>query len=267
MERKAVGFEQLSDIFGFRVVVGNVTECYQALGIVHISWPVVPGRFKDYISTPKRNRYRSIHTTVIGPGEQHVELQIRPATYDGSPNTTTPPTRSTRMVSVSDRDVVAGYQRLRLAAAHHRASRRRLQPGRIFRAHQTRIVPRPGVLLHAEGRLDRVAARRHADRLLCAIIPTSAIWRSARISTARSGPLSSPLQNGDEVQILTSKAQTAPPAAWPEIQRGDRQGARRHPPRHPRGGARPNWRSAGASSSGCASAPRSNIPTRSSKAR
>ena len=77
MERKAVGFEQLSDIFGFRVVVGSVVECYQALGIVHTTWPVVPGRFKDYISTPKQNDYRSIHSTVIGPGKQRVELQIR----------------------------------------------------------------------------------------------------------------------------------------------------------------------------------------------
>src|SRR6201998_2432758 len=77
MERKAVGFEQLSDIFGFRVIVGDVGECYQALGIVHTTWPVVPGRFKDYISTPKQNDYRSIHTTVIGPGKQRVELQIR----------------------------------------------------------------------------------------------------------------------------------------------------------------------------------------------
>ena len=77
MERKAVGFEQLSDILGFRVIVETVAECYQALGIVHTSWPVVPGRFKDYISTPKQNDYRSIHTTVIGPGKQRVELQIR----------------------------------------------------------------------------------------------------------------------------------------------------------------------------------------------
>src|SRR5581483_2468666 len=77
MERKAVGFEQLSDIFGFRVVVGSLAECYQALGIVHTTWPVVPGRFKDYISTPKQNDYRSIHSTVIGPGKQRVELQIR----------------------------------------------------------------------------------------------------------------------------------------------------------------------------------------------
>ena len=77
MERKAVGFEQLSDIFGFRVIVNTVPECYQVLGIVHTTWPVVPGRFKDYISTAKQNDYRSIHTTVIGPGQQRVELQIR----------------------------------------------------------------------------------------------------------------------------------------------------------------------------------------------
>src|SRR5262249_9410723 len=77
MERKSVGFEQLSDILGFRVIVGTLEECYQALGVVHTTWPVVPGRFKDYISTPKQNDYRSLHTTMIGPGRQRVELQIR----------------------------------------------------------------------------------------------------------------------------------------------------------------------------------------------
>src|SRR5262249_55515991 len=68
MERKSLGFEQLSDILGFRVIVGTLEECYQALGVVHTTWPVVPGRFKDYISTPKQNDYRSLHTTMIGPG-------------------------------------------------------------------------------------------------------------------------------------------------------------------------------------------------------
>src|SRR6201989_1909511 len=82
MERKSVGFEQLSDIFAFRLVVADVESCYRALGIVHTTWPVVPGRFKDYISTPKQNDYRSIHTTVIGPGKQRVELQIRTAEMD-----------------------------------------------------------------------------------------------------------------------------------------------------------------------------------------
>src|SRR6266550_8188634 len=82
MERKSVGFEQLSDIVGFRVVVKSLAECYQALGVVHTTWPVVPGRFKDYVSTPKQNDYRSLHTTVIGPGRQRVELQIRTEEMD-----------------------------------------------------------------------------------------------------------------------------------------------------------------------------------------
>lgn len=82
MERKSVGFEQLSDIFGFRIVVNSIAEVYRTVGIVHTTWPVVPGRFKDYISTPKQNDYRSIHTTVIGPGKQRVELQIRTEEMD-----------------------------------------------------------------------------------------------------------------------------------------------------------------------------------------
>ena len=77
MERKTISFEQLSDIFGFRVIVETVDECYAALGIIHTTWASVPGRFKDYVSTPKQNEYHSIHTTVIGPHHQRVELQIR----------------------------------------------------------------------------------------------------------------------------------------------------------------------------------------------
>src|SRR5688572_6869677 len=77
MQRKNVGFEQLSDIMAFRVVVDTVEQCYQALGVLHSRYPVVPGRFKDYISTPKPNNYRSLHTTVIGPERQRIEVQIR----------------------------------------------------------------------------------------------------------------------------------------------------------------------------------------------
>src|SRR6185312_12223565 len=69
MQRKNVTFEQLSDIMAFRVVVDTVEHCYQTLGIVHSHYPVVPGRFKDYISTPKPNGYRSLHTGVIGPAQ------------------------------------------------------------------------------------------------------------------------------------------------------------------------------------------------------
>jgi GTP diphosphokinase / guanosine-3',5'-bis(diphosphate) 3'-diphosphatase len=77
METKNISFEQLSDIIAFRVIVDTVPECYQALGAIHAAYHTIPGRFKDYISTPKNNGYKSLHTAVIGPGQQRVEVQIR----------------------------------------------------------------------------------------------------------------------------------------------------------------------------------------------
>ena len=77
MQSKSLSFEQLSDVWGFRIVVDDIPSCYRALGIVHTRWRVVPGRFKDYISTPKQNDYQSIHTTIVGPSRQRIELQIR----------------------------------------------------------------------------------------------------------------------------------------------------------------------------------------------
>ena len=77
MQKNEVGFEQLSDIMAFRVIVDSVEDCYKTLGIAHNAYPVVPSRFKDYISTPKPNGYRSLHTGVFGPERHRIELQIR----------------------------------------------------------------------------------------------------------------------------------------------------------------------------------------------
>jgi GTP pyrophosphokinase len=77
MQRKSVNIEQLSDIVAFRLVVPSVMDCYKALGIIHSAYPVLPGRFKDYISTPKPNGYQSLHTGIIGPKRQRVEIQMR----------------------------------------------------------------------------------------------------------------------------------------------------------------------------------------------
>ena len=77
MWHQEVGFEQLSDIMGFRVIIDSVEECYRTLGVVHSAYAVVPDRFKDYISTPKPNGYRSLHTGVFGPERQRIEMQIR----------------------------------------------------------------------------------------------------------------------------------------------------------------------------------------------
>jgi len=82
LQRKSIGFSQMSDIYAFRVIVDTEEDCYQALGVIHRAWPCVPERFKDFISTPKRNNYRSLHTTVVGPKGMRIEMQIRTEDMD-----------------------------------------------------------------------------------------------------------------------------------------------------------------------------------------
>lgn len=77
MKNKHVGFEQLSDIIAFRIIVESVEDCYSVLGLVHAKYKTIPGRFKDYISVPKNNNYQSLHTGIIGPLGQRIEIQIR----------------------------------------------------------------------------------------------------------------------------------------------------------------------------------------------
>lgn len=77
MAERHISFEQLSDIMAFRVIADDSDACYRALGVIHQRWPMVPGRFKDFISTPKRNGYKSLHTTIIHAGETRIEIQIR----------------------------------------------------------------------------------------------------------------------------------------------------------------------------------------------
>jgi GTP diphosphokinase / guanosine-3',5'-bis(diphosphate) 3'-diphosphatase len=82
LQRKSISFSQLADIYAFRVIVDSEDDCYRALGVIHRAWPMIPERFKDYISTPKRNNYRSLHTTVVGPRSQRIEIQIRTEAMD-----------------------------------------------------------------------------------------------------------------------------------------------------------------------------------------
>jgi len=77
MQARNIDYEQLYDVLAFRVIVGTVGECYEVLGHIHSIWKPIPGRFKDFIAMPKANNYRSLHTTVIGPGGERIEIQIR----------------------------------------------------------------------------------------------------------------------------------------------------------------------------------------------
>src|SRR5271169_3810465 len=218
MERKAIGFEQLSDIYGFRVVVPSIEDCYRAVGIVHTKWPFVPGRFKDYISTPKQNDYRSIHTTVVGPGRQRAELQIRTrdmqqiaeygiaahALYKdalGSP---------TEMLS-RESNAYAWLRRTIELLAEGSNPEEFLEHTKLELFHDQVFCFTP------KGKL--IALPRGATPIDFAYAVHTDVGNmaiGAKIN-GKIGPLSSPLQNGDEVQILTSKAQTAPPAAWESI--------------------------------------------------
>ena len=77
MQSRRVSLEQLTDIIGFRVIVDDLNSCYKVLGVFHSNWSAIPGKFKDYISTPKINNYKSIHTAIVGPNKERVEIQIR----------------------------------------------------------------------------------------------------------------------------------------------------------------------------------------------
>ena len=77
VQKKRISLEQISDIIGFRVILDNVEDCYKALGIFHNRWNCIPGKFKDYISSPKINKYQSLHTSIIGPNRRPIEIQLR----------------------------------------------------------------------------------------------------------------------------------------------------------------------------------------------
>ena len=77
VQKKRISLEQISDIIGFRVILDSVEDCYKALGIFHNQWNCIPGKFKDYISSPKINKYQSIHTSIIGPNRRPIEIQLR----------------------------------------------------------------------------------------------------------------------------------------------------------------------------------------------
>ena len=185
---------------------------------MHTTWPVVPGRFKDYISTPKQNDYRSIHTTVIGPGKQRVELQIRTsemheiaeygiaahALYKdgvGSP---------TEMLS-RESNAYAWLRRTIELLAEGSNPEEFLEHTKLELFHDQVFCFTP------KGKL--IALPRGATPIDFAYAVHTDVGNmaiGAKIN-GQIGPLSAPLQNGDEVQILTSEAQTAPPAAWESI--------------------------------------------------
>src|SRR6266850_2212744 len=218
MERKSIGFEQLSDLVGYRVLVNKIEDCYQALGIVHTTWPVVPGRFKDYISTPKQNDYRSIHTTVIGPGKQRVELQIRTrdmhevAEYGIAAHALYKDGVGSPSELLSRESSAYAWLRHTIELLSEGSS-----PEEFLEHTKLELFHDQVFCFTPKGKL--IALPRRANVIDFAYAVHTDVGNSAvgcKIN-GKFAPLSSELQNGDEVEVLTSVAQSAPPSAWESL--------------------------------------------------
>ena len=210
MESKGVAFEQLADIVGFRIVTQSVADCYQALGLIHEKYHTIPGNFKDYISTPKVNGYQSIHTAVIGPQQQRIEIQIR----------------SESMQEIAEYGIAAhwGYKqgqpldKTATEGTQYRWVRELLE-----------------ILERSEGAeefLEHTKLEMYHDQVFC-FTPKGDIIALPRASTpvdfafavhsgvgftcvgakvnGRIVPLKHTLKNGDQVEIITAKTQTPSP--------------------------------------------------------
>ena len=206
LQRKNVSFEQLSDIMAFRIMVETVPECYQALGVIHANYPVVPGRFKDYISTPKPNGYRSLHTGVIGPERNRIEVQIR----------------TREMHEIGELGVAAHWAykqgQPRTGGREYRWLRELLdilehaQKPEEFLEH-TKLELFQDQVFCFTPKGDLIALPRGATPVDFAYAVHSAVGDhcvGAKIN-GRMLPLRTQLQNGDQVDIITSKAQTPVP--------------------------------------------------------
>ena len=208
MQRDRVTFEQLSDTLAIRLIVDTVADCYQVLGAVHGRYKMVPGRFKDYISTPKSNNYQSLHTTVIGPENRRIEVQIR----------------TSMMHRVAELGVAAHWQYKQDVGPGDGVQYRWLQ-GLLE------------ILEHAQSSeefLEHTKLEMYSDQVFC-FTPRGGVIALPRGATSvdfayalhtdighscvgskvdgRVVPLRTQLQNGDQVEILRSK-KAAPDPAW-----------------------------------------------------
>ncbi len=223
--QKKTSLEKLSDIYAFRIIVANEGDCYRALGLVHTTWQAVPGRFKDYISVPKQNGYQSLHTTVLGPRKQRVELQIR----------------TQRMHDTAEYGIAAHalYKDTRgdpkrLGANGHAAEPAVLDTHTNPYVWLRRMVESLMEGTNAEEFLEQTKLELFRDQVFCftpkgrlialprgatpldfayAVHTDIGATASGAIVNGRQVPVETNLRNGDEVEVLTTRGHSHP-AAW-----------------------------------------------------
>ena len=208
MQRKNISFEQLADIVAFRVFVNDVAECYQVLGILHSNYHVVPERFRDFISTPKSNGYQSLHTTIIGPEKQPIEVQIR----------------THQMHEIAEFGVAAHWGYKQGAEEHREAKEYRWikdlidilshsqNPDELLE--NTRLEMYHDQVFSFTPKGDLIALPRGATPVDFAFNVHSEVGfrcSGAKVN-GRIVPLKHKLENGDQVEIITSKNHVPSPA-------------------------------------------------------
>ncbi len=206
MSERHISFEQLSDVMAFRAIVPTDEDCYRALGLIHRRWPMVPGRFKDYISTPKRNGYRSLHTTIITAEQTRVEIQIRTAAMHAQADFGLAAHWSYKQGTQPDtqvswiRDLVEILDTADTPEELLEHTRMAMYQDRIFA-----FTPKGELIQLPKGATPvDFAYAVHTD------LGDQAVGAKVNGGVV---PLSTVIENGDQVQILRSAGQT-PQAAW-----------------------------------------------------
>src|SRR5262245_16792574 len=209
LKDKKINFEQLSDVFGFRAVVGSEEDCYRALGVLHRTWSMVPERFKDFISLPKSNGYRSIHTTVMGPENQRVEVQIRTQEMHEVAERGVAAHWSYReKVKENDQSAMKAYEWLRdMVDLLERGE----SPEEFYEHSKLSLYQDQVFCFTPKGML--IALPRGATPIDFAYFVHTDVGNTAvgaKVNGAHT-PLHTPLKNGDQVEIICSKEQTPSP--------------------------------------------------------
>lgn len=211
MQRKNVEYEQLTDIIAFRVIVASVEDCYRALGVIHTHYRMIPGEFDDYISTPKLNGYQSLHTALIGPEMQRIEIQIR----------------TTQMHEVAELGVAAHWQYKQGAALtegkRYHWVRQLLDilenstsPGEFLEHTKLEMYPDDVFCFTPKGEIINLPQGATAIDFAYAVhSEVGDRCVGARIN-GKMAPLRTAIRNGDQVEILTS-ADGTPSPTWEQV--------------------------------------------------
>ncbi|MCB1532198.1 MAG: bifunctional (p)ppGpp synthetase/guanosine-3',5'-bis(diphosphate) 3'-pyrophosphohydrolase [Alphaproteobacteria bacterium] len=208
MQRKNVAFEQLSDIMAFRILVEKSEDCYTALGLLHGKYPSIPGRFKDYISTPKPNGYSSLHTTIMGPFKQRIEVQIRTRDMNSQAELGVAAHWAYKHGAAASTQDVKKYRWLRelleiLEQEHTPEDFWENTKLELFQDQVFVFTPKGDLIeLPSQATPIDFAYAIHSD------IGDKCV--GAKIN-GRIAPLNSKLGNGDQVDVITSKTQTPSP--------------------------------------------------------